>query len=210
MVEGLIGIKVGMTQVHTGEGVVTPVTVIRTGPCVVVQRKTQAKEGYEAVQLGLVEGKGAKKANKPTAGHFKTSGVPPTKVLREFALVGEEEVKVGDQLRVEAVFKADDVVDIAGISKGKGFAGVVKRHHFRGGAATHGSMFHRAPGSIGGSSYPSRVFKGMRAAGRMGGERVTTRKLRVVNIFPEQNLLLVTGAVPGCNGGYVTVRRVPD
>jgi large subunit ribosomal protein L3 len=208
MVEGLIGIKVGMTQVHNEEGVVTPVTVIRTGPCVVVQRKTRAKEGYESVQLGLVQPKAAKKVSKPLAGHFKKSGVPPTRILQEFALAQDAEIKIGDQLRVELVFKTSDLVDVTGISKGKGFSGVVKRHHFRGGDATHGSMFHRAPGSIGGSSYPSRVFKGMRAAGRMGGDRVTAKNLRVMDIMPEQNLLLVSGAVPGRTGGYVTVRRI--
>ena len=208
MVEGLIGIKVGMTQVSNAEGTVTPVTVILTGPCVVVQRKTAAGEGYEAVQLGFVEPRGAKQPNKALAGHFKKANIPPTKVLREFALAGEGDLKIGDQLRVESIFKVDDTVNVTGISKGKGFAGVMKRHHFRGGAATHGSMFHRAPGSIGGSSYPSRVFKGMRAAGRMGGDQVTTRNLKVVQILAEQNLLLISGAVPGCNGGYVTVKRI--
>lgn len=207
MVEGLLGIKVGMTQVLDADGVVTPATVIRTGPCVVVQHKTRAEEGYEAVQLGLVEGKKVKNTNKPRAGHFKKTGLPPTRILREFALIQQESIQVGDEFRVEQVFKADDLVTVTGISKGKGFAGVMKRHNFAGGRATHGSMFHRAPGSIGGSSYPSRVFKGMRAAGRMGGERVTIKNLRVVNIFAEKNLLLVSGAVPGRIGGYVTIKR---
>ena len=207
MVEGLIGIKVGMTQFHNPEGRMTSVTVIRTGPCVVIQRKTMANEGYDAVQIGFIDGKKTPKANKPRTGHFQKASVPPTKILREFTLDDEGELQLGDELRVEAVFKTDDLVNVTGISKGKGFAGVMKRHNFSGGAKTHGSMFHRAPGSIGQSSYPSRVFKGMRAPGRMGGDTVTTRNLRIVKIFPDKDLLLVCGAVPGRNGGYVSVRR---
>ncbi len=210
MVDGLIGIKVGMTQVQDAEGIVTPVTVIRTGPCVVVQRKTEPQDGYAAVQLGLVEARAARRAAqcKPLAGHFKKAGVPPTRKLSEFQMLEGTEVKVGDHVRVENVFQIQDKVDVTGISKGKGYAGVVKRHHFGGGAATHGSMFHRAPGSIGGSSYPSRVFKGMKAAGRMGGEKVTVKNLRVMSVHPEENLLLVSGCIPGCNGSYVTVRKI--
>ena len=210
MVDGLIGIKVGMTQVQNAEGIVTPVTVIKTGPCVVVQRKTEPQDGYEAVQLGLVEAKAARRAgrSKPLSGHFKKAGVPPTHKLSEFQLREGMEVNVGDHLRVENVFHVRDTVAVTGYSKGKGFAGVMKRHHFAGGAASHGSMFHRAPGSIGGSSYPSRVFKGMKAAGRMGGEKVTVKNLRVMSIYPEENLLLVSGCIPGCNGSYVTVRKL--
>jgi large subunit ribosomal protein L3 len=208
MVTGIIGRKVGMTQVFGQDGSVTPATVIKAGPCVVLQTKGAQKEGYEAVQLGLVEDRPAK-ANKPTAGHYKKAGnVPPTRVRREVKLAtGGDGVKAGDQVLVGGVFNNGDRVDVIGISRGKGFQGVVKRHNFRGGAATHGSMFHRAPGSIGASSFPSRVVKGMRAAGRMGGDRVTTRNLKVVQVDAENNLLLVRGAVPGAPGTYIVVRK---
>ena len=206
MVTGIIGRKVGMSQVFGADGVVTPVTVLKAGPCVVVQAKTADRDGYEAVQLGLVEERPAR-ANKPTEGHFKKAGVPPTRVRREVGVVpGSDPLKAGDQVLV-SVFADGDVVDVIGTSKGHGFQGVVKRHHFRGGAATHGSMFHRAPGSIGASSYPSRVIKGMRAAGHMGVDRVTTRNLRVVKVDADNHLLLVRGAVPGARGGYVVIRK---
>ena len=206
MVTGIIGRKVGMSQVFGADGVVTPVTVLKAGPCVVVQAKTADRDGYEAVQLGLVEERPAR-ANKPTEGHFKKAGVPPTRVRREVGVEpGSEPLKAGDQVLV-SVFADGDVVDVIGTSKGHGFQGVVKRHHFRGGAATHGSMFHRAPGSIGASSYPSRVIKGMRAAGRMGADRVTTHNLKVVRIDADNHLLVVKGAVPGAPGGVVVVRR---
>src|SRR5512140_291123 len=196
MVTGIIGRKVGMTQVFDADGTVHPATVIKAGPCVVVQAKTAQTDGYESVQLGFVE-ETAPKANKPTAGHFKKANVPPTRVRREVKLAaGTDAAKAGDQVLV-SIFNDGERVDIIGTSRGKGFQGVVKRHHFGGGAATHGSMFHRAPGSIGASSFPSRVVKGMRAAGRMGGDRVTTRNLKVVRIDAENNLLLVRGAVPG-------------
>jgi large subunit ribosomal protein L3 len=207
MVTGIIGRKVGMTQVFAKDGTAVPGTVIKAGPCVVVQAKTKEKEGYEAVQLGLVEERPAR-ARKPLAGHYKKAGVPPTRVRREVKLVaGAEAPKAGDQVLVTGVFADGDRVDVIGVSRGKGFQGVVKRHNFRGGAATHGSMFHRAPGSIGASSFPSRVVKGMRAAGRMGGDRVTTRNLKVVQIDAENNLLVLRGAVPGAPGGYVIVRK---
>jgi large subunit ribosomal protein L3 len=167
-----------MTQLFQQDGSVTPGTVIKAGPCVVVQAKSAQTDGYEAVQLGLVEDRPAR-VNKPTAGHFKKANVPPTRVRREVKVAkGAEAPKAGDQVLVNAVFANGDRVDVIGVSRGKGFQGVVRRHNFRGGAATHGSMFHRAPGSIGASSFPSRVVKGMRAAGRMGGARVTTRNLR--------------------------------
>src|SRR5262245_26959256 len=167
MVTGIIGRKVGMTQVFDADGTVHPATVIKAGPCVVVQAKTKETDGYESVQLGFVDGSG--KANKPTAGHFKKANVPPTRVRREVRLAeGGDPVKTGDSVLV-SIFAKDERVDVIGTGRGKGFQGVVKRHHFGGGAATHGSMFHRAPGSIGASSFPSRVVKGMRAAGRMGG-----------------------------------------
>jgi len=207
MVTGIIGKKIGMTQVFTADGTAVPGTVIQAGPCVVVQAKTAATEGYEAVQLGLVENRPAR-VRKPLAGHYQKAGVPPTRVRREVTLkAGSEPLKAGDQVLVNGVFNHGDRVDVIGISRGKGFQGVVKRHNFRGGAATHGSMFHRAPGSIGASSFPSRVVKGMRAAGRMGGDRVTTRNLSVVKIDAENNLLVVKGAVPGAPGGYVVIRK---
>jgi large subunit ribosomal protein L3 len=206
MVTGILGKKVGMTQYFREDGTIEPVTVIQAGPCVVVQAKTAARDGYEAVQLGLVEERPAR-VGKPIAGHYKKAGVPPTRIRREVALApGGDPLKAGDQVLV-SVFADGDRVDVVGTSRGHGFQGVVKRHHFRGGAATHGSMFHRAPGSIGASSYPSRVVKGMKAAGRMGGERVTVRNLRVAKVDAENNLLLLRGAIPGASGGYVIVRK---
>ena len=207
MVTGLIGRKVGMTQVFSPDGTVTPATVLQAGPCVVAQVKTVETDGYAAVQLGLVEAKPSKE-NKPTQGHFKKAGVPPTRVRREVKVAkGAEAPKAGEQVLVGTVFTAGERVDVIATSRGLGFQGVMKRHHFAGGAATHGSMFHRAPGSIGASSYPSRVVKGMRAAGHMGSKRVTTRNLRVVQVDGDNNLLIVRGAVPGAAGGYVLVRK---
>jgi large subunit ribosomal protein L3 len=203
---GIIGKKIGMTQVFDSDGTVHPATVIKAGPCVVVQTKTGQTDGYEAVQLGLVEDRPAK-ANKPTAGHFKKADVPPTRVRREVRLgPGGDVPKVGDQVLV-SIFGNGDRVDVVGTSRGKGYQGVVKRHHFGGGAATHGSMFHRAPGSIGASSFPSRVVKGMRGAGRMGGGRVTVRNLKVLSVDPGNHLLVVEGGVPGAPTGYVMVRK---
>lgn len=207
MVTGIIGKKLGMTQLFGADGVVQPVTVIQAGPCVVVQAKNAQADGYEAVQLGLVEEKPAK-VGKPLAGHYKKAGVPPTRVRREVKLApGGDAPKAGDQVLVSAVFAAGDRVDVIGTSRGHGFQGVMKRHNFRGGAATHGSMFHRAPGSIGASSYPSRVVKGMRAAGHMGAARVTTRNLRVERIDAEKNLIMLKGAVPGADEGYLIIRK---
>jgi large subunit ribosomal protein L3 len=208
MVNGIIGRKVGMTQVFAADGTVTPATVIKAGPCVVLQAKNAQSDGYEAVQLALVEEKPAK-VNKAIAGHYTKAGnVPPTRVRGEVKLAkGGDSPKAGDQILVGGVFKDGERVDVIGISRGKGFQGVVKRHNFRGGAATHGSMFHRAPGSIGASSFPSRVVKGMRAAGHMGSDRVTVRNLKVVQIDAENNLLLVRGAVPGAPGTYIVVRK---
>ena len=207
MVTGIIGRKVGMTQLFQQDGSVAPGTVIKAGPCVVVQTKTAQIDGYESVQLGLVEERPAR-VNKPIAGHFRKANVPPTRVRREVKVgKGSEAPKAGDQVLVNAVFTSGERVDVVGVSRGKGFQGVVRRHNFRGGAATHGSMFHRAPGSIGASSFPSRVVKGMRAAGRMGGARVTTRNLKIVAVDAENNLLVLLGAVPGAPGGYVVVRK---
>jgi large subunit ribosomal protein L3 len=208
MIDGLIGVKVGMSQVFEEDGTVIPVTVLKAGPCVVVQRKVREKDGYDAVQLGLVEFVRPGRVNKPNAGHFKKAGVPPCRILREFSFdAGAEPPKVGDHVQVAQVFRAADSIKVSGTSKGRGFAGIMKRHHFRGGAATHGSMFHRAPGSIGGSAYPSRVFPGMRAAGHMGSEKVTIRNLRVVRVDDEGHLLMVKGSVPGRNGGYVVIEK---
>jgi large subunit ribosomal protein L3 len=207
MVTGIIGRKVGMTQLFGTDGSVQPVTVVKAGPCVVVQAKNAQTDGYESVQLGLVEEKPAK-VTKPIAGHFKKAGVPPTRVRREVKVVaGGDPLKAGDQVLVSTVFVAGDRVDVIGTSRGHGFQGVMKRHNFRGGAATHGSMFHRAPGSIGASSYPSRVVKGMRGAGHMGDTRVTTLNLRVERIDAENNLLMLKGAVPGADGGYLIIRK---
>ncbi len=206
MVTGLIGRKIGMTQLFTADGTVLPATVLKAGPCVVVQAKTVETDGYEAVQIGLVEDKPIK-ANKATAGHFKKAGVPPTRVRLEVKVkAGGDPVKAGDQVGV-SIFADGDRVDVIGTSRGKGFQGVVRRHHFRGGAASHGSMFHRAPGSIGASSYPSRVVKGMRMGGHMGADRVTVRNLKVIRVDAENNLILVEGAVPGGPGGYLTIRK---
>jgi large subunit ribosomal protein L3 len=211
MVTGIIGKKIGMTQVFDADGTVHPATVIKAGPCVVVQAKTPQTDGYEAVQLGLVEDRPAK-AGKAMTGHYKRANVPPTRVRREVRLAsGPAEgdnaaVKAGDQVLV-SIFADGERVDIIGTGRGKGFQGVVKRHHFAGGAATHGSMFHRAPGSIGASSFPSRVVKGMRAAGRMGGGRVTLRNLKVVRVDAENHLLIVEGGIPGAPEGYVIVRK---
>jgi large subunit ribosomal protein L3 len=207
MVEGIIGKKIGMSQIFDEEGNVIPVTIIKAGPCTVIQKKTREKDGYESLQLGLAEEKKAKKhPRKPEAGHFKKSGSPVLKILREVNYQAPLEIKEGDQLLVD-IFEVGEKVHLVGISKGKGFQGVVKRHGFSGGDAAHGSMFHRAPGSIGASSYPSRVIKGMRMGGRMGGDRVTVRNLKVVQVDKENNLLIVKGAVPGANGGLVLIRK---
>ncbi len=206
-VKGILGKKLGMTQLFADDGRVIPVTVLKAGPCVVVQRKTTENDGYEAVQLGLVEFVKPQRVNKPRGGHFKKHNVPPVRLLREFRLAdGKDEVKAGDKVLVEEVFKLEDRVDVIGVSKGRGWAGVVRRYHFRGGNASHGSMFHRAPGSIGASSYPSRVWPGQRMAGQMGNKRATVRSLRVVKVDAEEHLLLVRGAVPGANGGYVLIQ----
>ena len=206
MVTGLIGKKVGMTQLFQPDGSVQPATVLKAGPCVVAQVKTVEADGYAAVQLGLVEAK-ASKENKPTQGHFKKAGVPPTRVRRELKLVdGGDPLKAGDQVGV-AMFADGERVDVIGTSRGKGFQGVVKRHHFAGGRASHGSMFHRAPGSIGASSFPSRVVKGMRMGGHMGSDRVTVRNLKVLRVDAENNLLLVEGAVPGGPNAIVVIRQ---
>lgn len=208
MVQGLIGKKLGMTQIFDDQGLVVPVTVIEAGPCVVVQKKTGDQDGYQAVQLGLVEDRKAR-VNQPLRGHFEKAGVAASRRLREFALTESEggEISVGDQVLVQDVFSVDDRVDIAGRTIGRGFQGVIKRHGFSGGKATHGSMFHRAPGSIGQSASPSRVLKGMRGPGHMGDRLRKAKNLRVVRVDSERNLLLVKGSVPGSRGNYVQIYR---
>ena len=205
-VQGIIGKKVGMTQVYAEDGRAYPVTVIEAGPCVVVQRKSKGKDGYAAVQLGLVESRKARRITKPMKGHFDKAGLPPCRVLRELPVAEDAEVAVGDKISVE-LFAPGDSISVAGVSKGRGFQGVMKRHNFGGGKASHGSMFHRAPGSIGQSAYPSRVLKGMKGAGHMGSDRVTVRNLEVVRVDTDNNLLIVRGSVPGAGGSYVVIRK---
>lgn len=207
--EGLVGRKVGMTQVFADDGSQVPVTVIQAGPCTVVGVRRRETHGYDALQVGFEPRR--KGVSKPAAGHFRKVGVPPMRVQREMRLdraAAEKlgDYKIGDQLTV-ALFAPGDLVDVVGMSKGKGFQGGVRRHGWYGGDATHGSMFHRAPGSIGASSDPSRVWPGHHLPGRMGGERRTVLNLPVVRVLPEQNLLLVRGAVPGANGGLLLVRK---
>ena len=208
MAPGILGKKIGMTQIFQPDGRVVPVTVLRAGPCVVVSRKTAGRDGYEAVQLGLVEFMKESRVNRPMAGHFKKADAPPCRYLKELRLTGGdgEELQPGDRI-LAGDFEPAEIVDVIGTSKGRGFAGVIKRHKFSLGPATHGSMSHREPGSIGQSSYPSRVFKGMRMAGQMGHRRVTARNLEIVEVNADDNVILVRGAVPGPNGGYVIVRR---
>ncbi|MGO9272867.1 MAG: 50S ribosomal protein L3 [Terriglobia bacterium] len=207
MVGAILGKKLGMTQIFRANGDVVPATVLKAGPCVVIQRKTAAKDGYEAVQLSLVEFPVPKRLTQAQAGHFKKAQANPSRFLREVRLgSGAEEVKAGDKVLVDQ-FAVDEFVDVTGVSKGRGFAGVHKRHHFGGGGGAHGSMFHRAPGSIGASAFPSRVLPGMRAAGHMGVDRVTVRNLRVVQVFPDDHTLVIQGAVPGPTGAYVVVRK---
>jgi large subunit ribosomal protein L3 len=206
MINGLLGKKLGMTQLLQDDGTVVPVTVIQAGPCVVVQKKTKQKDGYDAVQLGFVEFIKPKRVGQPMTGHFKKANVAPARFVREIAVEGEESANPGDKVMVD-IFTANERVHVVGTSKGRGFAGFVKRHHFRGGRASHGSMFHRAPGSIGASAYPSRVIKGMRMAGHLGNARVTVQNLEVARVDQENNLLFLRGAVPGPAGGYLVVEK---
>lgn len=200
---GIIGKKLGMTQVFVEDGRTIPVTVIEAGPCSVIQVRTLQKDGYEAVKVGFSEIKKEKKVNKPMSGVFKKAGVKPQRVIKEFRM---GDLKVGDQITVER-FAKGDTIRVSGISKGKGFQGVMKRHNYAGGPGSHGSMFNRAPGSIGASSYPSRVWKNKGLPGHMGSERVTVKNLKVVDVKPDQNLLIVKGAVPGAAGTYLEIRK---
>ena len=206
MITGLIGKKIGMTQLVQDDGTVVPVTVVQAGPCVVVQKKTTEKDGYESVQLGFVEFVKPKRVNKAMNGHFKKAGAAPVRVLREMRVEGEDSPKPGDKVLCD-IFTPQERVHIIGTSKGRGFAGFIKRHHFRGGRASHGSMFHRAPGSIGSSAYPSRVLKGMRMAGHLGDARITVQNIKVERVDQENNLLYLRGAVPGAPGSYLVVEK---
>ena len=204
--KGLIGRKVGMTQVYDESGRVVPVTVVEAGPCVVTQVKTPEKDGYSAVQLGLVEGKAPRKMSKAERGHLSKNGIEATRHLKEFRVADSSAVNVGDQVLVTQ-FQAKDKVMVSGKTQGKGFQGVIRRHGFGGGRETHGSHFHRAPGSIGQCATPSRVFPGKKMPGQMGNKRVSTRNLEIVQVIEDKNLLLVKGAVPGSKGGLVYIRE---
>lgn len=205
-VHGILGKKIGMTQIFGSDGTAVPVTVVQAGPCLVVQKKTAEKDGHDAVQIGLVEPRPDRRANRAAKGRFEKAGVAPMRTLAEFQLDSGDEIKPGDKVLCDT-FKEQDHVDVIGVSKGKGFAGIVRRHHFRGGAATHGSMFHRAPGSIGPSAFPSRVFPGTRSSGRLGGRQATSKNLVVVRVDSEKNLLYIKGAVPGARNTLLKIVR---
>jgi large subunit ribosomal protein L3 len=205
-VHGIIGKKVGMTQIFAADGTVVPVTVVQAGPCLVVQKKTADKDGYDAFQIGLVGSRPDRRANKAARGRFEKAGVAPMRTLMEVRADKGDELKPGDKVLCDT-FKEKDHVDVIGTSKGKGFMGVVARHGFRGGAATHGSMFHRAPGSIGPSAFPSRVYPGTRSSGRLGGRQATTKNLVVVRVDAEKNLIYLSGPVPGARNAIVKIVR---
>ena len=209
MVSGIIGKKIGMTQLFDSKGDVRPVTVLQAGPCVITQRKSANKDGYDAAQIGLVEFVKETRLSKAERGHLGKNNLPPVRTLKEFTIVvegeSEEGGKVGDKVLVD-IFESDKFVDVTGVSKGRGFAGVVKRHKFAGGAKSHGSMF-QITGSIGSSAFPSRVFKGMRMSGHMGTDQVTVRNLRILGIDKDENLLVVEGAVPGHKDGLVYITK---
>jgi large subunit ribosomal protein L3 len=206
-VNGILGIKLGMTQVFAKDGTAVPCTVLQAGPCVVVQRRTKDKDGYDAVQLGLVEFIKPQRVTKALTGHFKKANVAPMRYVGEVRTNdSKDETKAGDRVLVDG-FQVGELVDVTGVSKGKGFQGGVKRWHYRGGDASHGSMHHRAPGGIGASSFPSRVWKGQHFPGHMGNERKTTKNLRVVKVDTDENLLLVRGSVAGPAGSYIFIRK---
>ena len=205
MVKALLGQKLGMTRMFTEDGRWIEVTLVEAGPCTVIQRKTKETDGYEAVQVGFGDVKESR-CVKPQKGHFAKAGVKPKRVLREFRVDAGSELKVGDEIR-NNIFSAGDKVDVSGNSKGKGFAGAIKRHGFGGGPGGHGSHFHRAPGSIGQSADPAKVYKGKRMPGRMGNVKKTTQNLEIVDVDAEKNLLVVRGAIPGANGGVVVVKH---
>jgi large subunit ribosomal protein L3 len=206
MMKGILGKKLGMTQIFAEDGTAIPVTVVQAGPCRVVQRKSaDGSDGYDAVQIGLVEDRPPRNVTRPMKGHFDKAGVPAMRWVAEFEVEADDAAAAGDEVKV-GIFAVDEFVDVTATSKGKGFQGVIKRHGFGGGRATHGSMFHRAPGSIGQSAYPSRVFPGVRLPGQMGNKRITTKNLKVVKVDEEANLLYLRGAVPGAKSGYVAIR----
>lgn len=205
MVKGLLGKKLGQTRVFSADGRAINVTVIEAGPCFVVQRKTVENEGYDAVQLGFAE-KREKTCTKPAIGHFKKNGLTPKRTLREVRVDKDDALKAGDKILAD-IFSVGEFVDVAGVSKGKGYQSVIKRHGFAGGPGTHGSMFHRRPGSIGQSSTPHHVFKGMKMGGQMGNKNITVQHLEVIQVDPEKNLLVVRGSVPGANGGVIFVKK---
>ncbi len=207
MVRGILGKKVGMTQIFDDNGHAVPVTVVEAGPCIVVQRKSTDRDGYEAVQLGLVESSPRRNAPKPIQGHFAAAGVPPTRHLGEVPVDVEDEAKPGDSVLAD-IFDPDEKVHVIGRSKGRGFQGVIKRHGFGGGRASHGSMFHRAPGSIGRSAWPSRVFPGQKMPGQMGDARVTMKNVTVVKVDTDRNLLFLKGGVPGARNSYIRIVKV--
>jgi large subunit ribosomal protein L3 len=207
MVRGILGKKVGMTQIFDDDGRAVPVTVVEAGPCVVVQRKSSERDGYEAVQIGLVERSPRRNAPKPIQGHFAKAGVPPTRFLAEVPVETDAEVKPGDAVLAD-IFQVDEKVHVIGRSKGRGFQGVIKRHNFGGGRATHGSMFHRAPGSIGRSASPSRVFPGQGMPGQMGNKRVTIKNAKVVKVDADRNLLFLKGGIPGARNSYIRIVKV--
>lgn len=208
MLKGILGKKIGMTQIYEEDGRVSPVTVIQAGPCVVVQKKTDEIDGYNAVQLGFVEPRSKNKTTKAIAGHFAKNDLDPVKFIKELRLKNGDSygTELGGEVKVD-VLKDVISVDVTGTSKGKGFQGVMKRHGYHGGRASHGSHFHRAPGSIGMSAWPAKVFAGTKMPGQMGGDKVTVKNLEVVRIIEDQNLLLIRGAVPGARSGYLVIRE---
>lgn len=201
--KGILGKKLGMTHIFMEDGRAIPVTVIEAGPCCVIQIKTVENDGYEAVKVGFAEIRKDKKVSRPMSGVFKKAGVRPYRLIKEFKM---GDLKVGDMVTV-GMFNKGDMVNVSGISKGKGFQGVMKRHKYAGGPGSHGSMFNRAPGSIGASSFPSRVWKNKGLPGHMGSETTTVKNLKVVEVRPDQNILMVRGAVPGAAGTYIEVRK---
>jgi len=205
MIQGLIGKKLGMTQVFTDDGRVIPVTVIKAGPCLVVQKKIKENNDLLKIQLGFVEDRKVKSINKPLRKHFEKADVPPTKVIKEF-FIDEDNTELGDSIKVD-IFEENEKVNVSGITKGKGFQGVVRRWNFHGGRGTHGSMFHRRLGSAGQCAYPGKIIKGKKMPGRMGGKRKTVKGLHVVKVDLEKNLLLIKGAIPGFNGNYIYIYK---
>jgi large subunit ribosomal protein L3 len=207
MPDGILGKKIGMTQVFSEDGTQTPVTLVEAGPCVVIRQKTDEADGYTAVQLGYKE-VSKKRLKFPQRGYLEKHKLPYVKYIREIKPDTPDKYEPGKQVVAEDIFDAGDLVNVTGISKGKGFAGVMKRWNFRGGPATHGSMFHRAPGSIGQAADPSRVFKGTKMAGRLGGKRVTVRNLKVIEVLKEKNAMLIKGAIPGARGSLLLIKKV--